>query len=319
VTYSVVIPAHGAAATVADAIQSALGQRLRPHEVLVIDDGSQDQTGLRASQAGATVIRLSVNRGVAAARNVGLSAAKSARVAFLDADDTWLPDHLDAIDAAFDAVPQAVAAFGGVVKTSERHQYEAPQEQPAHVALDLLGSLIQANQVRTSAAAVVRAEALALGGMRTHFAVAEDYDFWLRLAVDRVFVRAEGHTVRYSVHPRQLTADYLRLLESTWQARFEALDSLPESIRIRHQPDVLLAWEKDLSRSWTRRAPAEFDLLLGLADRVPGSTAGLRRWRRRRATLEWLRWPLRLWDRIPETARNRIARWRGRDEYRVLR
>src|SRR5690606_30190151 len=74
-SYSVVIPAYQAGATVADAVRSARAQELAPREVLVVDDGSTDDTPAIAETAGARVIRQSVNQGAAVARNIGLAAA----------------------------------------------------------------------------------------------------------------------------------------------------------------------------------------------------------------------------------------------------
>lgn len=118
--YSVVIPAYQAGATIEAAVGSALAQELAPVEVLVVDDGSTDDTAGRAEAAGARVIRQSANQGAAVARNIGLAAANAPRVALLDADDTWTPGHLSAIAAAFTAVPQAKVAFGGSSSTSPR-------------------------------------------------------------------------------------------------------------------------------------------------------------------------------------------------------
>lgn len=313
-----VIPAHEAEQRIGAAVRSALDQTLPPAEVLVVDDGSRDGTAAAADAAGATVIRLSVNRGAAAARNVGLAAAGSDRVAYLDADDLWLPEHLSAIDAAFAAVPQAAVAFSGLVKIGPRHRYRVPQEVPSHQPIDLLALLLRRNQVQTSATAVAREAVLALGGMRSKFRIAHDYDLWLRLAVSRVFVRAVGWTAHYHVHSGQLTSAYMRLLEESWQARFDLLAQLPAPVREHHAADVRVGWEHDLRRSWTRRVIPELDFLLEQAGRIPGSEGTASIWRRRRGTMRWLRWPLRLWDAMPRSARFHVARWRGREAGELL-
>ncbi|TWU41300.1 putative glycosyltransferase EpsJ [Novipirellula aureliae] len=92
---SVVIPAYNAAATVGDAIRSVLDQSLQPNEIIVIDDGSSDDTA-RQVQAFSTMVRLvhQPNAGPAAARNRGIAEANSDWVAFLDADDCWYPEKL---------------------------------------------------------------------------------------------------------------------------------------------------------------------------------------------------------------------------------
>jgi glycosyltransferase involved in cell wall biosynthesis len=93
--FSVIIPAYNGAATLARAIASVRTQTLPPHEIIVVDDGSTDATSDVARSFGA-VVRLiaQANRGVAAARNTGASAATGDWLAFLDADDWYAPDRL---------------------------------------------------------------------------------------------------------------------------------------------------------------------------------------------------------------------------------
>jgi glycosyltransferase involved in cell wall biosynthesis len=90
---SVVIPAYNVARYVAKAIESVRAQTLAPNEVIVVDDGSSDGTAAAAAHAGASVIRQE-NRGLAAARNAGIAVATQPWIAFLDADDRWLPGKL---------------------------------------------------------------------------------------------------------------------------------------------------------------------------------------------------------------------------------
>jgi glycosyltransferase involved in cell wall biosynthesis len=93
---SAVIPAYDAAAYVGQAIESVLSQTYAPIECLVVDDGSTDGTAEVAAGFGERVKVLSQeNRGVAVARNRGAREAKGALLAFLDADDRWLPDRVE--------------------------------------------------------------------------------------------------------------------------------------------------------------------------------------------------------------------------------
>lgn len=94
-TISVIIPAHDAAATLGETLASVRAQSRVADEVIVVDDGSSDDTAVVAAAAGAAVVR-QPNRGVAAALNAGLQAARGDLVAFLDADDFWEPDCLRA-------------------------------------------------------------------------------------------------------------------------------------------------------------------------------------------------------------------------------
>ncbi len=104
---SVIVPAYQAEATLCACLDALRAQTLTDIEMLVIDDGSTDRTGSIADQAAEADARVrvihQVNRGVSAARNVGMSAATGAYIAFADADDTLPPDALAQLVATADA------------------------------------------------------------------------------------------------------------------------------------------------------------------------------------------------------------------------
>src|SRR5262245_19101881 len=93
---SVIIPAYNAEAFIADTIRSVLAQTYQDFEVIVVDDGSRDGTA-KALQPFESRVRLhtQANAGVATARNTGVGLATGTFIAFLDADDLWLPHKLE--------------------------------------------------------------------------------------------------------------------------------------------------------------------------------------------------------------------------------
>lgn len=105
---SVIVPTFNRAASIAAAVKSALDQTFADLEVLVIDDGSTDATAdvlADISDARLFLLRHDRNAGAAAARNTGLKAARGELIAFLDSDDTWMPEKLALQVAALDAAP----------------------------------------------------------------------------------------------------------------------------------------------------------------------------------------------------------------------
>ncbi|MFC1452059.1 glycosyltransferase family 2 protein [Verrucomicrobiota bacterium] len=103
---SCIVPAFNAERFLGEAVDSILGQTYRPIEVIVVDDGSTDRTADVASGYGDQIVYVrQLNAGPAAARNEGLTRAKGAYVAFLDADDLWHPEKLSRQMAAFNACP----------------------------------------------------------------------------------------------------------------------------------------------------------------------------------------------------------------------
>ncbi len=95
ITITVVIPAYNASGFIADAIQSVMSQTYPASEIIVVNDGSEDFTSRLIEQKFPNVKLLQQNHlGVSSARNYGIAQANSTFIAFLDADDQWLPDHL---------------------------------------------------------------------------------------------------------------------------------------------------------------------------------------------------------------------------------
>jgi len=176
----VVVPAYDAKATVGAAISSALWQTFCDLEVVVVDDGSRDATGAIAEAFGEPVrIVRQENAGVAAARNLGIAEARGELIAFCDADDVWLPRHLDELVDTYDR-------HGGIVTSNcywlfpsgihpSRTRYKGRFPKPERQRL----AILQQNFVSTMSLFPKRL-ADELGGFASDLEVAEDWDFWLR-------------------------------------------------------------------------------------------------------------------------------------------
>jgi glycosyltransferase involved in cell wall biosynthesis len=124
---SVVIPTWNRARLVCEAIQTALDQRPGSVEVIVVDDGSTDNTAAELARRFSSSIRLHrrpQRGGIGAARNLGASLARGELLAFLDSDDVWLPGKLDAELRVWDSFPDAEA----IVSDSLTFQEEVPND-----------------------------------------------------------------------------------------------------------------------------------------------------------------------------------------------
>jgi glycosyltransferase involved in cell wall biosynthesis len=177
---SVVIPAFDAEATVGAAISSALWQTYRDFEVVVVDDGSRDATGeiAAAFPEPVRVVRQD-NAGVAAARNRGMSEARGELIAFCDADDVFLPQHLEGLVAVFDrhggiATSNCYWLFEGGIHTA-RTRYKGRFPRPERQRL----AILEQNFVSTMSL-FPKALLDEVGPFDTELQVAEDWDFWLR-------------------------------------------------------------------------------------------------------------------------------------------
>ena len=125
-TISVVIPCYNRAATIGRAISSALSQSVCPHEILVIDDGSTDDS-IRVAKSIDPSVRViaKANGGAASARNLGISLAVGEWIAFLDSDDEWHPNKLELQIAAASQFPMAQLIFCDTIVRSE-HEIVIP-------------------------------------------------------------------------------------------------------------------------------------------------------------------------------------------------
>ena len=193
-----VIPAKDAGDTISVAVRSAVAQVSR---VLVIDDGSSDETAEAARRAGAEVLP-GPGTGPATARNTGLRACDARYVAFLDADDEWLPGHIERASEAITATQPAlvaasalrVDAAGAVVGLTMARL--DPGDDPVQALLE--GRL----RVTTSGAVVDVSRALEAGGFDESMCLpsCEDWDLWLRLAATGRVVPISTPGVRYRVN-----------------------------------------------------------------------------------------------------------------------
>jgi glycosyltransferase involved in cell wall biosynthesis len=227
---SVVIPAYNAAAYVGDALASIAAQIRAPAEVIVVDDGSTDQTAAIAQAAGAIVIR-QANGGASAARNAGVARARSQWIAFLDADDRWLPAYVERVAAAAQCCPDVAAIFTDYVLEDPSSPYASWfAADRAYKALrgvtvapyvrrfsreELTSALVRSRAfISTSALTVRRSVFLSCGGFDQSYRRAEDLELMLRLFSRTTAAAVEEPLSVYRKHRLNLTADERACAES---------------------------------------------------------------------------------------------------------
>jgi len=114
---SVILPVHNGASTIGRALESVFAQSFTDYEVVVVDDGSTDDTpSLLADYGDRIRVFSQSNRGVSASRNAGVRSATGDYIAFLDDDDEWMPEMLARCAAVLDQDPNCVLAYTGVLR-----------------------------------------------------------------------------------------------------------------------------------------------------------------------------------------------------------
>ena len=221
---SVVIPTYNAARYVGQAVDSVLAQTFRDVEVIVVDDGSTDDTANLIRELGPPVRYLhQENQGVSVARNRGLAESTGRYVAFLDADDTWLPGKLAKQLEALAAGADRLSYTAGFVTDADLNILEV--RRPGPVTREVL--LMEGNLMGVGASTVLCERALFSGAGEFDPSLSQcaDWDMWIRLAaltgfayVDEPLVNYRQHGLSMSNDPRLLEVDSLRVLEKGFAA-----------------------------------------------------------------------------------------------------
>ena len=193
--FSVVVPAYDAVRTVGATIRSVLYQTHGDFELIVVDDGSTDDTPgvVERTANGDPRVRLvrQTNAGTGAARNTGIGHARGRFISLLDNDDMWMPSYLSAVRAAFDGAPDAGLAYSDVWildDASQRiHRRTGLEFFTGGVPERLDGErflleLLQQNFVTASTVTVRREVTERIGGFDAAVRGVDDYDLWLRIA-----------------------------------------------------------------------------------------------------------------------------------------
>ncbi|WP_170461361.1 glycosyltransferase family 2 protein [Ruegeria arenilitoris] len=247
---SIIVPAYNTAATLAETLASLLSQTHDDFEIIIVDDGSQDETPAIA-RAHATDPKVRVirqeNRGLAGARNTGIAAARGEFVGFCDADDLWLPEKLATHVRHLQADPDLAISYSGSAMVDEGGRLMRVRQSPrlrdvtaAHV--------LKRNPIGNGSAAVMRKSALLDLAYRPAFETkrdwvfdetfrrSEDIECWLRLMLttDWQIAGVPGLLTRYRIHATGLSAALDRQLQA-WERMVDKLRPLNPEFFARHE------------------------------------------------------------------------------------
>lgn len=236
-TVSVIIPAYNQAQYLASAVESVLAQSYPAVEIIVVDDGSTDETRSVAERFAGPQVRYIYqrNQGLSAARNTGIRHAQGELLSYLDSDDLFLPDKLALLTAELDRRPELGLVAGQAIPIDEEGRrfgkvYDTPP--PDDGARLLLGNPLHVGSVLVRRRWQERA-GLFDETLRSY----EDWDMWLRLARAGCPLGWVAQPVSlYRFHRAQMTRDMDRMTTATFAVlqKVFADPDLPPAWRAQH-------------------------------------------------------------------------------------
>jgi glycosyltransferase involved in cell wall biosynthesis len=207
---SVVIPVYNGANYLALAIDSALAQTYQNFEVVVVNDGSDDDGATaRVVRAYGNRVRYfeKTNGGVASALNLAVSQVKAPFITWLSHDDLFTPDKLERQIALLSEQPEPerCVIYGDYSVFSNESRRDTPVAMPAIKSADFRYFITVQNVLHGCTLLIPRAAFEKHGGFDERLKTTQDYDFWFRIAGDFQFVHTPGIVVRSRTHEEQGT------------------------------------------------------------------------------------------------------------------
>lgn len=253
---SVVIGTYNRRHCLGRTVDSALAQTYANHEIIVVDDASTDGTTawLRTEYPSVTVIKLSRNGGVAAARNRGLEKSSGELVAFLDSDDWWHPDYLLHHERALARHPEAVLSYCDCASMRPDGSEIVMPRARAVSAKSPAELMLLHQPIATPSSVLFRSKGVReVGGFREKCRNSEDADLYLRLVNSGTFIhvpeiltmktrssdsKSNNHK-KWSEHRTVILDDFFSREENAAHRRFES------SARSRMHAHIALAALRD--------------------------------------------------------------------------
>lgn len=212
---SIIIPNYNHGAYLGDAIRSVLAQRYSNIEIIVVDDGSTDDSQAVAHSFGDQIIYIwQQNSGLCAARNTGLAAAKGVYIGLLDADDMLEPDYCQRLVAALLAFPDAEGIICGYRFVDEDNNSLPQIESRSLIGQELYELLLKGNFLVPESILLHHRCYKNAGSFDTNLTACEDWDMWLRVSQSHRIISTERVLTRHRILPDSMSSDPARMLNN---------------------------------------------------------------------------------------------------------
>lgn len=230
---SVIIPAYNAEKTIKETIKSVLTQTFSEFELIAINDGSKDATLEIISQIPDPRLKVISynNAGASVSRNRGFRQSVGEFIAFLDADDLWTPDKLEAQLAALKDRPECDVAYSWTDCIDESNQF---LRRGGHTTVngDAYTHLLLSDILENGSSPLIRRQAfLHIGGFDESLPAGQDWDLYIRLAANYKFVTVPKVQILYRVSSDSLSANHEKLETGSLRVIAKAFAQAPESLQ----------------------------------------------------------------------------------------
>jgi glycosyltransferase involved in cell wall biosynthesis len=256
VKITAIIPAYNASSYISEAIASVQNQTRPVDELIVIDDGSTDGTAELARSLGARVETLPINSGEGVARNTGLAMATGDAIAWLDADDYWAPNHIGVLEALIQKHPTASIACAAVQRfglRNERITGRVPHDTPKNIFWYAVNDWVHP----IIGTLMMRKALLDIGGFSIEKRASVDYDMWLRISRNHLFIATSEVTSYWRWHPAQQSQDFGAQLGAVYHFRRRYWDSEIKNGNVvdakRYITIITNRWKMDFDRGCKNR------------------------------------------------------------------
>jgi len=230
---SIVLAVYNGEKTIQETIDSVSKQTFSDFELIIINDGSNDSTLDVVSKIQDTRIKVFSypNAGLSVSRNRGIHCAAGEFIAFLDADDLWTPDKLEAQFKALQGNPQAAVAYSWIDLIDESSQFIRSAARTRATG-NVHAKLLLTNFLHTGSNPLIRKEALIqVGGFDESIFGPDDWDVFLRLAAQYHFVLVPQVQILYRLTTGSITSNISKIEAAYLQVIERAFNQAPESLQ----------------------------------------------------------------------------------------
>lgn len=213
---SVIVPTYNYAHFIGDCLDSIFAQTYKDFEVIVIDDGSTDDTArVLEKYKGEIRYIYQENKGLPAARNTGIQAAQGEYLAFLDSDDLWLPEKLDEQIRFLRNDTDMGIIFSDASAFNEKGMIRKSILKEENICTGFCFQRLFMGNYLVMPTVMIRKRCLVESGLFDESLTAvEDYDLWLRISLFYKIGFVDKVLAMYRVHPSNMSGDFCRLMDN---------------------------------------------------------------------------------------------------------